>query len=135
VEDPARPAKEVMFRQTKEPGRLGLSDFTVLKKATITLAGDKFDHRLFHYRLAYSGWCYVKVICGGESFTALSTGLQNALWRSGGAPQEHRTDSLSAAFNNCPRRRRSPLGITTFAGIMASSLAGTIEVKATRTAP
>jgi hypothetical protein len=43
------PAKEVMFRQTKEPGRLGLSDFTVLKKATITLAGDKFDHRLFHY--------------------------------------------------------------------------------------
>ena len=41
------PAKEVMFRQTKEPGRLGFSDFTVLKKATITLAGDKFDHRLF----------------------------------------------------------------------------------------
>lgn len=93
-----------MFRQTKEPGRLGLSDFTVLKKATITLAGDKFDHRLFHYRLAYSGWCYVKVICGGESFTALSTGLQNALWRSGGSPQEHRTDSLSAAFNNLPEK-------------------------------
>lgn len=98
------PAKEVMFRQTKEPGRLGLSDFTLLKKATITLSGDKFDHRLFHYRLAYSGWCYVKVICGGESFTALSTGLQNALWRSGGAPQEHRTDSLSAAFNNLPEK-------------------------------
>lgn len=98
------PAREVMFRQIKEPGRLGLSDFTVLKKATITLAGDKFDHRLYHYRLAYSGWCYVKVICGGESFTALSTGLQNALWRSGGSPQEHRTDSLSAAFNNLPER-------------------------------
>ncbi len=94
------PGKEVMFRQIKQPGRMGLSDFTTLKDATITLAGDIFDHRLSHYRLAFSGWCYVKVICGGESFTALSTGLQNALWRSGGAPQEHRTDSLSAAFNN-----------------------------------
>jgi transposase InsO family protein len=27
-------------------------------------------------------------------------GLQNALWSLGGAPLEHRTDSLSAAFNN-----------------------------------
>ena len=94
------PGKEVMFRQVKEPGCLGLSDFTVLKQATITLAGEVFDHRLYHYRLAFSGWTYVKVICGGESFTALSTGLQNTLWRSGGSPQEHRTDSLSAAFNN-----------------------------------
>ena len=94
------PAKDVIFRQSKEPGRQGLSDFTVLNDATITLAGQVFPHRLYHYRLAYSGWCYVKVICGGESFTALSTGLQNALWRCGGAPLEHRTDSLSAAFNN-----------------------------------
>lgn len=94
------PAKEVMFRQIKQPGRMGLSDFTLLKNATITLAGEVFNHRLYHYRLAFSGWRYVKVICGGESFTALSTGLQNALWRSGGAPKEHRTDSLSAAFNN-----------------------------------
>jgi len=37
---------------------------------------------------------------GGESYTALTEGLQNALWRLGGAPQEHRTDSLSAAFKN-----------------------------------
>jgi hypothetical protein len=98
------PAKEVMFRQVKEPGRQGLSDFTVLKQVTITLAGEIFDHRLYHYRLAFSGWTYVKVICGGESFTALSTGLQNALWRSGGSPREHRTDSLSAAFNNLRER-------------------------------
>lgn len=94
------PAKEVMFRQIKVPARLGLSDFTTIKGTTITLSGEAFKHILYHYRLAYSGWCYVKVICGGESFTALSTGLQNALWRSGGSPLEHRTDSLSAAFNN-----------------------------------
>jgi hypothetical protein len=31
---------------------------------------------------------------------ALSSGLQAALWGLGGVPEEHRTDSLSAAFNN-----------------------------------
>src|SRR5690606_4054036 len=40
------------------------------------------------------------IITTGESFMALSTGLQAALWRLGGVPEEHRTDSLSAAFNN-----------------------------------
>jgi transposase InsO family protein len=94
------PSKEVMFRQKKIPGRLGLSDFTTLKNVSITIQGEVFTHILYHYRLAFSGWCHVKVICGGESFTALSTGLQDAFWRSGGTPLEHRTDSLSAAFNN-----------------------------------
>ena len=37
---------------------------------------------------------------GGESFVALAEGLQNALWSLGGAPEEHRSDSLSAAFRN-----------------------------------
>ena len=100
------PAKEVMFRQTKVPGRLGLSDFTLLKGVTITILGQVFCHLLYHYRLAFSGWTYAKVICGGESYTALSTGLQNALWRSGGAPLEHRTDSLSAAFNNLAEKEQ-----------------------------
>lgn len=94
------PAKEVMFRQIKQPGQLGLSDFTQLKDIDITIDRELFSHLLYHYRLAFSGWTYVKVICGGESYTALSTGLQNALWRCGGVPKEHRTDSLSAAFNN-----------------------------------
>lgn len=42
----------------------------------------------------------MKVILGGESYTALAEGLQNALWCLGGSPKEHRTDSLSAAFKN-----------------------------------
>ena len=100
------PAKDVMFRQIKVPGRLGLSDFTWLKDATITLDGVVFKHLLYHYRLAFSGWCYVKVNCGGESYTALSTGLQNAFWRSGGVPLEHRTDSLSAAYNNLAEKEK-----------------------------
>lgn len=92
--------KEVMFRQKQVPGRMGLSDFTKLKKVSITIKGNLLTHLLYHFRLIYSGWCHVMVILGGESFTALSEGLQDALWRLGGVPREHRTDSLSAAFKN-----------------------------------
>ena len=91
---------EVMFLQHHEPGQQGISDFTQLKPNGITLKGEAFAHRFYHYRLVYSGWCHVKVICGGESYEALATGLQDAWWRSGGTPREHRTDSLSAAYNN-----------------------------------
>lgn len=92
--------KEVMFLQKKIPGRMELSDFTKLKKVTITIKGQPLKHLLYHFRLIYSGWCHVKVVLGGESFTALSEGLQDAFWRLGGVPEEHRTDSLSAAFKN-----------------------------------
>jgi hypothetical protein len=30
----------------------------------------------------------------------LAEGLQNALWTLGGVPEQHRSDSLSAAFRN-----------------------------------
>ncbi len=92
--------KEVMFLQRQVPGRMGLTDFTTIKKVTITIKGQPLSHILYHFRLAYSGWCHVKVILSGESFSALSEGLQDALWRLGGVPLEHRTDSLSAAFKN-----------------------------------
>jgi transposase InsO family protein len=92
--------KEVMFRQAQEPGRQGLSDFTELKDVAVTIAGEPLAHRLYHFRLAYSGWSHVTVVLGGESFSALAEGLQEALWRLGGAPLEHRTDSLSAAYKN-----------------------------------
>lgn len=94
------PDKEVMFRQVQEPGRLGLSDFTQLKGVEVTINGEPLAHRLYHFRLAFSGWSHLKVVLGGESYTALADGLQEAVWRLGGAPQEHRTDSLSAAYKN-----------------------------------
>lgn len=92
--------KEVMFKIKHEPGVMGLSDFTHLKGVSITIAGKPFRHILYHYRLAFSGWQYVQVIQGGESFIGLSQGLQNALFACGGVPQTHRTDSLSAAYRN-----------------------------------
>jgi Mu transposase, C-terminal domain len=92
--------KEVIFRQRHEPGRMGLSDFTDMGDAGITIAGVPLEHRLYHFRLAYSGFEHAHVVLGGESFVALAEGLQNALWALGGVPREHRTDSLSAAFRN-----------------------------------
>jgi transposase InsO family protein len=101
--------QEVIFRQAHEPGRLGLSDFTCMAQASVTIAGVLLDHRLYHFRLAYSGFEHAHVVLGGESFVALAEGLQNALWALGGAPQEHRTDSLSAAFRNLERTAQDDL--------------------------
>jgi hypothetical protein len=94
------PDRDVIFRQEPVPGRLGLSDFTAMGDLGVSVAGVTLDHRLYHFRLAFSGWEHVHVVLGGESFVALAEGLQNALWALGGAPAEHRTDSLSAAFRN-----------------------------------
>jgi len=87
--------QEVIFRQIHEPGRMGLSDFTDMADLAVTIAGVRLDHRLYHFRLAYSGFAHAHVILGGESYVALAEGLQNALWALGGAPHEHRSDSLS----------------------------------------
>ena len=96
--------REVFFAQAHTPGRLGLSDFTDAAELGVSIAGEVLEHRLYQFALAYSGWRHVEVVLGGESWVALSGGLQNALWSLGGAPAEHRTDSLSAAFNNLAER-------------------------------
>src|SRR5207302_1821614 len=92
--------QDVIFRQEHPPGRLGLSDFTDMGDRGISIAGVPLEHRLYHFRLAFSGWEHAQVVLGGESFVALAEGLQNALWALGCAPLQHRSDSLSAAFRN-----------------------------------
>ena len=94
------PAKAVIFPQNHQPGIQALSDFTNMDKVGITINHIPFKHMLYHFRLVYSKWSYVLVIQSGESFQALSEGLQGALKALGGSPSEHRTDSLSAAYKN-----------------------------------
>lgn len=101
--------KEVMFRQVHQPGLQGLSDFTAPKTFAITIKGQVFEHILYHFRLSYSCWSYLEVVQGGESFSALSQGLQNALHRLNACPQEHRTDSLSAGFKNLTQEAKKDL--------------------------
>ena len=92
--------REIFFAQTHPPGRLGLSDFTVCDALGVVIDGAPLAHRLYQFTFAHSGWRHARLTQGGESFEALSAGLQEALWMAGGVPEEHRTDSLSAAFNN-----------------------------------
>ncbi len=103
------PEQEVIFRQVHEPGRLGLSDFTDMGELAVRIAGEVLAHRLYHFRLAYSGFEHAHVVLGGESYVALAEGLQDALWALGGAPHEHRSDSLSAAFRNLEDEARDDL--------------------------
>ena len=44
----------------------------------------------------HSGWRYAQ-ICFSETFVALVSGLQGALWELGAAPEVVRSDNLSAA--------------------------------------
>jgi len=103
------PERDVIFRQEPVPGQLGLSDFTDMRDLGVVIAGERLDHRLYHFRLAFSGWEHAHVVLGGESFVALAEGLQNALWGLGRVPREHRTDSLSAAFRNLDRNAQEDL--------------------------
>ena len=103
------PGKEVMFGQAQIAGRQGLSDFTELNEIEVLITGKRLSHRLYHFRLAYSGWRYVKIILGGESYSALAEALQEALWLVGGSPLEHRTDSLSAAYKNLSQSDQADL--------------------------
>ena len=80
--------REVYFAQEHPPGRQGISDFTVADELKVEIGGVAFAHRLYQFALAYSGWRHVSVIDSGESFMALSTGLQAALWALGGVPEE-----------------------------------------------
>jgi hypothetical protein len=93
------PDKAIIFRQSVPAGQQGLSDFSHPNTA-ITIQGEVFSHLLYQFRFAYSGWRYIQIVLGGESYSALADGLQSALALAGGSPVTHRTDSLSAAFNN-----------------------------------
>ena len=115
--------REIFFAQEHPPGRLGLSDFTVADELEICIAGVAFPHRLYQFAFAHSGWRHARVVRGGESFQALASGLQEALWMAGGVPEEHRTDSLSAAFNNLAEQEqltRRYRGLCEHYGVRAS---------------
>ena len=92
-------AKEVMFYQIYEIGERSQSDFIHMNYLKITIAGEEYNHLLYHFMLPYSGWEDVTVCEGGESFENLCRGYEKALWKLMGRPKQHRTDNLTAAVN------------------------------------
>jgi len=71
------PGKTVFFSQIHHPGRLAASDFTVCNELGVKIAGERFDHTLFHCVLTYSNVESIS-LCFSESFEALSQGIQKA---------------------------------------------------------
>lgn len=90
------PNKEVIFRQIIKPGKQSQSDWTCMNSLKIEIAGETFNHLLFHFILPYSKWESI-MICHSESFETLTQGYEKAVWALGGILSEHRTDNLSAA--------------------------------------
>jgi hypothetical protein len=97
----AGPPREVFFSQVHRPGQLCQSDFTDMSPLGVRIQGRPFEHLVYHFVLTYSNWEWGSV-CFSESLEALSEGLQEALWKLGAVPGEHRTDRLSAAVCRLP---------------------------------
>ena len=93
------PGKEVFFPQKHSPAVLCQSDFTHMDPLGVTIAGQPFDHLVYHFVLTYSNW-ETGTVCFSESFESLAEGLQSALWKLGGVPAVHQADRMSAAVSN-----------------------------------
>ena len=93
------PDREVYFEQEHPRGREAQMDFTHCGELGVSVGGEPFSHLLFQFVLSHSGWRYAEVAYG-ETFTALVSGLQGALWELGAAPGVVRTDNLSAATHD-----------------------------------
>ncbi len=76
------PVREVYFAQEHVPGRQAQSDFTYMGNLGIVIAGQPFEHLLYHFTLTYSNWEWV-MVCFSESYESLAEGLQIALWEVG----------------------------------------------------
>ena len=90
------PDREVFFPQMHQPGEAMQTDFTWAKSLQVTIQGKPFAHMLCHSVLPYSNWEWVTV-CFSESMSALSHGVQEALFRLGRVPAVHQMDNSTAA--------------------------------------
>lgn len=96
------PEKEGCFEQEHPPGREAAFDFTHGTKLQVSIAGAVFAHLIFALRLSFSRWTWVS-LASGETYEAMVTGIQDALWALGGVPLVIRHDNLSAATHEIRR--------------------------------
>lgn len=96
------PPQEVVFPQEHPPGREAAFDFTHADALGVTIAGEAFSHLLFTLTASSSGWRYAE-LASGETWEAMSEGLQNAMHAAGGVFEVWRHDNLSAATQELKR--------------------------------
>jgi hypothetical protein len=94
---------------------MGAIDFTHGDELGVTIAGAVFAHLFFQFVLAFSGFRFVQ-LAFGETFEALLSGLQGALFAIGGVPEIVRLDNLSAATHELKETRGRAL-TTRFAAV------------------
>jgi len=73
--------RDMVFRQMHEPGRIRLSDFTEMDGLGITVAGVALEHRLYHFRLACSGFEHAHVILAGRAMSRSPKGRRTPCGR------------------------------------------------------
>jgi hypothetical protein len=69
------PAREVYFGQVHVQGRLCASDFTHMGELGVRLAGQTFEHLVYHFVLTYSNW-EMGTICYSESLEIRADALR-----------------------------------------------------------
>ncbi len=111
------PEKDIIFEQVHTPGERAQSDFTHMEDLGVTIAGEPFLHLVYHFVLTYSN-VEAASICFSETFEALAEGIEKALWRICGVPQQHRTDHLSAAVRQLRQPEREEWTVR-YKGLMA----------------
>ena len=96
------PEKNVFFAQQHRPGEAGQTDFTDARELGVTILGEPLDHKFCQFVLPYSDWRWLTV-CQSESFSALTRGVQAAVFRLGRVPAYHQTDNSTAATHDLQR--------------------------------
>ena len=90
------PEKIVFFPQEHRPGEAMQTDFTWATELEVTIVSELLEHMFCHSVLPYSNW-EGATLCRSESFSAMSCGVQNHVFRLGRVPKYHQTDRSSAA--------------------------------------
>ncbi|MBT5610931.1 MAG: DDE-type integrase/transposase/recombinase [Lentisphaerae bacterium] len=90
------PERELFFEQVHCPGEAVQLDWLDCNGLGITIAGDRFEHKLCHCACVYSKWEWAR-LCFSEDFLSLRNTFQDALFRLGGVPKLLQVDNSSAA--------------------------------------
>ncbi|ENI3024410.1 IS21 family transposase [Salmonella enterica] len=110
--------QEVMFRQRHQPGLRGLLDFTEPKGGVVTIAGKLLAHKLYHFRLEWSHWSWMRAAWKqqGEDGRRELTERNAALCQHYGmqcvhnnAGRGHENGSVESAHGHLKRRIRQAL--------------------------
>lgn len=96
------PSKEVFFEQIHPPAREAQFDFTDASSLGVTISGAPLDHLIFEFILSFSKWRW-GAVAFGETYEAMASCLQGAVWDLGGSPGIWRSDNLSAATHQLRR--------------------------------